>query len=185
MGKKKIQKKTNSWDKKRLIVEVIVSFIVCFCGIKYGQTTTQITYNGDVVTYEIYSDTIESIQELNKETNKKTRGEEIANFAIQFEGNPYVYGGTSLTKGADSSGFVSEIYRYFGFAVPHSSQAIKNIGTEILIPDVCPGDIVCYSGHVAIYIGDNKVIHASNAKQGIIVSDMFYRTPQFAIRIAE
>lgn len=94
-------------------------------------------------------------------------GQQIANFACQFVGNPYVWGGTSLTNGADCSGFVMSVYAAFGVSLPHSSSAMRGVGYEVSQADMQPGDIVCYSGHVAIYVGNNTIVHASTPESGI------------------
>ena len=94
-------------------------------------------------------------------------GRAVANFASQFVGNPYVYGGTSLTNGADCSGFVMSVYANFGVSLPHSSSALRNVGYGVSLADAQPGDIICYSGHVGIYVGNNTIVHASTAKTGI------------------
>ena len=104
-------------------------------------------------------------------------GQQIANFGLQFVGNPYVYGGTSLTDGADCSGFVMGVYSHFGVSLPRTSGeqgcSGKNVGG---IENAQAGDLVWYSGHIGIYIGNGKVVHASNQKEGIKVSDATYRT---------
>ena len=103
-------------------------------------------------------------------------GIEVANYACQFVGNPYKWGGTSLTEGADCSGFVMSVYANFGVELPHSSAADREVGYEVgSLAEAIPGDIICYSGHVAIYIGDGMIVHASNEKDGIKVSKVAYR----------
>ncbi len=103
-------------------------------------------------------------------------GKAVANFACRFVGNPYVYGGTSLTNGADCSGFVMSVYANFGVSLPHSSSALRNVGYGVSLADAQPGDIICYSGHVGIYVGNNTIVHASTAKTGIkYTSPVTYR----------
>ncbi len=103
-------------------------------------------------------------------------GKQVALYAIQFLGNPYVLGGTSLTNGTDCSGFTQSVYRYFGVTIPRTSSSQRSVGTEVSYADAQPGDIICYSGHVAIYVGGGKIVHASSAKTGIKISNATYRT---------
>lgn len=104
-------------------------------------------------------------------------GNAVANYALQFVGNPYVFGGTSLTNGADCSGFVMSVYQNFGINLPHSSSADRKVGYAVEggLAAAQPGDLICYSGHVALYIGNGQIVHASTAKTGIKVSDAAYR----------
>ena len=95
-------------------------------------------------------------------------GEELVNYALQFVGNPYKWGGNSLTNGCDCSGFVNLIYRHFGFKnVPRQSQAFKSYGQPVAFENLKAGDIVIYPGHVAIYIGNGKIVEAQSTKAGI------------------
>lgn len=104
-------------------------------------------------------------------------GASIANYALKFVGNPYVYGGTSLTNGADCSGFTMSVHKHFGISIPRSSTAQSYGGKSVSISAVQPGDIIYYGNHVGIYIGSGQIVHASTAKTGIKVSNYMYRTP--------
>ena len=113
---------------------------------------------------------------------------EICEFAKQYVGNRYVCGGTSLTNGAACSGFTLAVYRNYGISLPHSSRAQANCGTKISVSEVQPGDLIFYGSgksinHVAMYIGNGQVVHASNSRTGIIISNMYYRSPVSAARI--
>ncbi len=109
-------------------------------------------------------------------------GQQIANFALQFVGNPYVYGGTSLTNGADCSGFVMSVYQNFGISLPRTSGEQGQCGTDVGgLGNAKPGDLVSYSGHIGIYIGNGQIVHASSAKTGIKVSNASYR-PILSVR---
>ncbi len=103
-------------------------------------------------------------------------GVAVAEYAVQFVGNPYVWGGTSLTNGADCSGFVMSVYANFGVTLPHSSSADRKQGYAVdSLANAQPGDLICYSGHVALYIGDGNIVHASTSKTGIIISKADYK----------
>ena len=105
------------------------------------------------------------------------RGSSVVAYATQFVGNPYVWGGESLTNGADCSGFIKSVYAHFGVSLPHSSAAMRSCGVGVSYSEAMPGDIICYSGHVAIYMGGGAIVHASNKKDGIKISyNAAYRT---------
>lgn len=104
-----------------------------------------------------------------------SKGQQIANYACQFIGNPYVPGGTSLTEGADCSGFVWRVYKDFGYSVPRTSYSLRSHGTEVSYADAQPGDVVCYAGHVGIYIGNGQIVHASTQKTGIKITHATYK----------
>ena len=104
-------------------------------------------------------------------------GSSVVDYATQFVGNPSVWGGTSLTNGADCSGFVQSVYANFGVSLPRTSYEQQNAGTEVSYADAQPGDLICYGGHVAIYMGNGQIVHASNSQDGIKISnDATYRT---------
>ena len=104
-------------------------------------------------------------------------GQSVVDFACQFVGNPYVYGGSSLTNGTDCSGFVMSVYNNFGVSLPHSSSADRNVGSAVNgLENAQPGDIICYSGHVGIYVGNGQIVHASTSRTGIIISSATYRS---------
>ena len=102
-------------------------------------------------------------------------GQQVADYAVQFVGNPYVYGGTSLTNGADCSGFTLAVYANFGVSLPHSAAAQNKKGTNVgSISNAIPGDLVYYSGHIGIYIGNGQIVHAGTPRTGIIISNANY-----------
>ena len=107
-------------------------------------------------------------------------GQKIANKGCEYIGNPYVYGGNSLTNGIDCSGFVQQIHAKFGISTPRNSTSLRYGGKAVAVSDMMPGDVVCYEGHVAIYIGGGQIVHASNSKPypagGIKTSNAYYRT---------
>lgn len=133
------------------------------------------------VEYDEYGnviDTANTVTDASEYTSSGSgAGSSVVDYATQFVGNPYVWGGTSLTNGADCSGFVQSVYSNFGVSLPRTSYEQQNAGTEVSYADAQPGDLICYGGHVAIYMGDGKIVHASNSRDGIKVSDnAAYRT---------
>ncbi len=120
--------------------------------------------------------TVEDTYIYAKTPEEVSGGSAVASYALQFVGNPYVWGGTSLTNGADCSGFILSVYAHYGVSLPHSSAALRSVGTEVDYSEAQPGDIICYSGHVALYIGEGQIVHAANEKTGITVSSATYNT---------
>lgn len=112
---------------------------------------------------------------------------DLVNYALQFVGNPYVYGGNSLTNGTDCSGFVKLIFQQFGYSLPRTADVQATVGIEVSLPEIQAGDLLFYGdssiGHVALYIGNGQVVHASSSTTGIIISNYNYRTPCKAVRI--
>ncbi len=114
-------------------------------------------------------------------------GQSIADFAVQFVGNPYVYGGTSLTNGADCSGFVMSVFANFGISLPRTSYSQASAGRAVSVSELQPGDLLFYHGfgHVAIYIGGGQVVHASNAQTGIKISAYNYSNIDRVVRVVD
>ncbi len=116
-------------------------------------------------------------------------GKQMAKFGCQYIGNKYVYGGNSLTDGIDCSGFTGQVYKHFGYSLPRTSYAQHSVGKEVSLESAQPGDLVCYSGHVGLYIGGGYIVHASNSKPypkgGIKVSKATYRTVLTVRRVIE
>lgn len=145
----------------------------------------------DYVTVEEKLDTAITMTELLYGQGVSDVRVDLVEYAKQFVGNPYVWGGTNLTKGADCSGFVLSVFKKYGITLSHSSRAQANEGTKISASELKPGDLVFYGNgkgtinHVAIYIGGGQVIHASSPKTGIKISSYKYRTPVKCVRVIQ
>lgn len=133
--------------------------------------------------------TASSIKELNESSSdgSSSTGSSLVQYALQFVGNRYVWGGTSLTNGVDCSGFTMQVYAHYGISLPHHAASQPGYGTRVSSSEAKPGDLFFYSNgdginHVAIYIGNGQVVHASNPRTGIKISNAFYRTPVCVVR---
>lgn len=139
--------------------------------------------SGDVE-YDEYGNVIDTDNTVSEEEYESQdtpsysgSGSSVVDYATQFVGNPYVWGGTSLTNGADCSGFTQSVYANFGVSIPRTSYEQQNAGYEVPYSEAQPGDLICYGGHVAIYMGNGQIVHASNSRDGIKISnDATYRT---------
>ena len=148
-----------------------------------GTSSDDVEYDeyGNVIDSDntVSADDYESEQSSSSDSSSSYSGSgsSVVDYATQFVGNPYVWGGTSLTNGADCSGFVQSVYANFGVSLPRTSYEQQNAGTEVSYADAQPGDLICYGGHVAIYMGNGRIVHASNSVDGIKISDnAAYRT---------
>lgn len=112
-----------------------------------------------------------------EEQNSVLSGSKVVEFARQFLGRKYRYGGTNLASGTDCSGFTMAVYRNFGIALPHSSRSQRSIGTAVgSLEEAKAGDLICYSGHVALYMGNGQIIHSMNSKKGVVISNARYKS---------
>ncbi|MGF6375237.1 cell wall-associated NlpC family hydrolase [Clostridiales Family XIII bacterium PM5-7] len=109
-------------------------------------------------------------------------GQAVANYALNFVGNPYVYGGSSLTGGADCSGFVMAVYQKFGISLPHNAGTMASYGRSVSLAQAQPGDLICYGWHVSIYLGGGREVHAVNERMGIATTAVGYVGPVVAVR---
>ena len=145
--------------------------------------------SGDFVDISQKLPTASSIKELNESSSdgSSNTGMSLVQYALQFVGNRYVWGGTSLTNGVDCSGFTMQVYAHYGVSLPHHAASQPGYGTRVSSSEAKPGDLFFYSNggginHVAIYIGNGQVVHASNPRTGIKISNAFYRTPVCVVR---
>ena len=149
---------------------------------------TGIRYEAGVETAYVSSDYVEtrvgldSVAEFSGVSSNMTRNA-VVDYALQFLGNPYVWGGTSLTNGVDCSGFTMQVMAHFGIQLSHSSGAQRNEGIRVPVDEAQPGDLICYSGHVGIYIGGGQVVHAATEGVGIIISSVYMMSPICAVNV--
>lgn len=149
------------------------------------ETYTDQTYTDETYTDQTYTDdTYVDDATASADTGVSSARQQIVDYALQFVGNPYVWGGTSLTSGADCSGFTQSVMADNGISISRTAGAQSQGGTSVDLSNIQPGDLLFYSGsgdygigHVSMYIGNGQVVHASNSTDGIIVSDIDYRTP--------
>ena len=165
---------------KKLICGMTMCITVCsqmiFPQTAFAATKAAVEKAGEAFVAGM-TETAEAEEVLSEEELRQ----QIVDFALQFEGNPYVYGGTSLTNGADCSGFVMSVFAQFGYELPRVAAAQCAASQKKSAEEIEVGDLVFYGDggidHVALYIGDGKIVHASTAATGIKVSDYNYRTP--------
>ena len=164
---------------KKLICGMTMCITVCsqmiFPQTAFAATKAAVEKAGEAFVAGM-TETAEAEEVLSEEELRQ----QIVDFALQFEGNPYVYGGTSLTNGADCSGFVMSVFAQFGYSLPRVAADQYNQSAKKSVEDLEPGDLIFYGSgisHVAMYIGGGQVVHASSSTTGIIVSNMNYRTP--------
>ena len=165
-----------------------------------GETKTTVTYEEETEAAVQESNDDEDVSDYGTENQTSSasvqsaagsaEAADVINYAYQFLGNPYVYGGNSLTNGIDCSGFVQQIYGHFGYSLPRTSSAYTGVGETVSYSEAQPGDILVYrygdgSGHVAIYIGDGQVIHASTPKTGICIGSATYTQPYSVQRVID
>lgn len=137
--------------------------------------TEQIVESKPVVEQNVVVESVEPVEEVETVIeappleSSSTTGAEVVQFAVQFVGNPYVWGGESLTEGCDCSGFIKAVYAHFGYSLPHFSGSLRSCGTGVKYSEAKQGDIICYDGHVGIYMGNGQMVNAFDSKHGIII----------------
>lgn len=162
---------------KRKVTELVTS--------KNGVVTESEELNSEVIKKPKKRIVVKGTGTLPAPTGGKTyqgSGSAVANYALRFVGTPYVYGGSSLTEGADCSGFVLAVYKHFGITMAHDAGVMRSYGKEVPLSAAMPGDLVCYYGHVAIYIGGGQVVHAVNEGMGVAVTGVGYTGSVICVR---
>ena len=160
---------------KKLICGMTMCITVCsqmiFPQTAFAATKAAVEKAGEAFVAGM-TETAEAEEVLSEEELRQ----QIVDFALQFEGNPYVYGGTSLTNGADCSGFVQSVFAHFGISLPRTTYDQIYAGVEVSYDQAMPGDLICYDGHIGIYIGNGQIVNAQNPEQGIGISPATYTT---------
>ena len=153
----------------------------------YGNSSgwTKVKYSGN---YRYVSSSY--LSSTKPSTSSVSKGQQVANYALKFVGNPYKWGGESLTNGADCSGYTMKVFQHFGYYLPHSSISQRSYGTSVSWSKKQVGDLICYNavngvGHVGIYIGNNRVVHAGSTSTGIHTSTANYRSVNCVRRIVK
>ena len=147
------------------------------CGEEAESIAQQMADNGEEFVYAESRQQEEQRLQAEEEARAaqmENMGQEVVDYACQFIGNPYVWGGTSLTNGADCSGFVQSVFANFGIALPRTSYEQRSAGVGISYAEAMPGDLICYDGHIGIYIGNNQIVNAMSPSQGIGISSATY-----------
>ena len=130
--------------------------------------------DGGMVSQE--EQTVEIVVEDNLKGDSRAKGQQVVDYASQFIGRPYRYGGLSLLHGSDCSGFLVGVFGHFGISLPHSSGAIRSVGTSVgSLENALPGDILAYSGHVGIYLGEGRMLSALNSRSGVTIESATYK----------
>lgn len=171
-----VVKQEGAYGKKK-VTELVTS--------KNGVVTESEELNSEVIKKPKKRIVVKGTGTLPAPTGGKTyqgSGSAVANYALRFVGTPYVYGGSSLTEGADCSGFVLAVYKHFGITMVHDAGVMRSYGKEVPLSAAMPGDLVCYYGHVAIYIGGGQVVHAVNEGMGVAVTGVGYTGPVICVR---
>ncbi|MBQ0078302.1 MAG: C40 family peptidase [Eubacterium sp.] len=150
--------------------KVVVVQTVSVNGEKVSTQVVDTTIVREAVNSIVYKGTVNRNSYIEGIVLGSGNGKSVASYGMRYIGNPYRYGGTSLTGGIDCSGFTQAIFRAYGVRLPRTSAAQRKVGKGVSYSDAKPGDLICYSGHVAIYIGGGKIVHAATPKRGICVS---------------
>lgn len=151
-----------------------VCSVSSFAGPQSSDEILVFTEEGGMVPQE--DQTVKSFTEDALIGDTRTKGQQVVDYAMQFVGRPYRYGGLSLLHGSDCSGFLMGVFGHFGVSLPHSSGAIRSLGVNVgSLENAIPGDVLAYNGHVGIYLGNGRMLSALNAKSGVTVESATYK----------